>query len=155
MSQYRIDHSQARQHQGTPHADLDLVFGHAQDGVASDLGAGSRGSRNRNMWCGIQREWSAGTEDLQIILQLAAVGKHCRNDFAGIENAAAANADYEVAFGSTGRLHCRGCNSCGRLAGHVECHMVDSVFVESLKERRSPFGGTARDNESTFAHIAG
>ena len=86
---------------------------------------------------------------------VAFVGEHCGNNFACVENAAAADADNQVASGFTGRLHRCGCDGCSRLAGNIERYVIGALFVTEFEKRYSPFDGAACDDKGTFAHLAG
>jgi len=72
------------------------MFGRADDGVASDFGAGaSRGGH------GEERQWrlfegTRLTDDFQVIKRLAGIGRNGCDGFGGIDGTAAAEADDEV-----------------------------------------------------------
>ena len=92
-----IDQRGARQHEGAAQARLDPVLGRGQHRVLGDLRAGARGRRDRDERERAPGERLAAADDLQIVERIAAVREQRGNRLAGVERAAAAERDHEVA----------------------------------------------------------
>ena len=92
-----IDQGHLRQHQRTAKARLDAVLGRTENGVAGDLGAGARRSRNRDERQGRNRERLRTPDHFEVVQHFAGIRGERRDRLSGIDGAAAAEPDHDIA----------------------------------------------------------
>lgn len=96
--QDRIDEGDAWEESGMAEADLDLMFGGIEDGVAGDFGTGTGGGGDGDDGERRMLEGTAATDDLEIFEGIAGVGGEGGDGFGGVDDGAAADGDDD--FGS-------------------------------------------------------
>ena len=127
--QVRIDDRHARQHERAAQARLDPVLGRREHGVLRHLGAGAGGGRDRDQRQRRARERLSAADHLQVVERVTAVRGQRGDRLRGVERAAAAEADHQIAARRARRRRARARRVDGRLA-------VDGENASS--ERRPP-----------------
>ena len=152
--QLRIHHREARQHQRAPQADLDLVLGGSQHGVARNFrpGAGRRGDGDEGD--GRMTERLALANHLQVIAQLAAVGQKRRNGFSCVDGAPSAESNHQVALFPAGKFHTLANRGQRRvLPWTAKLSAADSLHFQCLDQQGGTFRRATRDQERSPAHL--
>jgi hypothetical protein len=103
VREFRIHERYLGQNQRTAQADFEFVLGRGQHGVACYFRACARRRGNRDERRGKLGQSAASTDDFKVIEQLAVVGQHGSDGFGGINRAAAAKGDDEVALRGASR----------------------------------------------------
>ena len=81
---------------------LTRCVGTGEDGVASDFAAGTGGSGNGDAGGGWVGERASGADDFEVVQRVAGVGEKGGDGLGGIERAAAAEGDDEIAIAGGG-----------------------------------------------------
>src|ERR1035437_5895077 len=150
VGEFGIDHGQARQHRRAAQAGFDTVFGAGEHGIAGDFAARAGGGGDGDARGGGDGERPAQADHFEIIQRVAGIGEQGGDGFAGVERAAAAEGDDEIAIARGGADEVeRG------LAGDDE---EDGRYVggfEGLAEWGGAVGRRSGDEEGAAAHGCG
>jgi hypothetical protein len=92
-----VDDRQPRQHVRATQAGLGAVLGRCQNGIASDLRAGTGGGGDGDEGRGWAGEGFRLPHNLQVVERIAAIAQEGCDGFAGIDSAAAAQRDDQIA----------------------------------------------------------
>ncbi len=153
--EFRVNERDARKHEGTAEADLEAVFGRGKDGVAGDFGAGARGGGDGDERGGGFGERPAAANDLEMVEQVAAVGEHGGDGLAGVERAAAAEGDDEIAMFARSQRDAVPDGLNLRLAGGREDDAVHALFTQQREQRPGAEGVASDDDERAPAESGG
>ena len=153
--QFRVDDGDAGQHQRTAEADLEAVFGRSKDGVAGDFGAGAGGGGNGNEWRGRFCKRLAAADDFKMIKNIAVVGEQSGDGLAGVDGAATAKGDDQVATFAHGQSKTVPDGLNFRLASRREYDAVHAVFAQEFKQWSSAKRVASSYDQRTPAEFGG
>ncbi len=155
VRQFRVHDGDSRQHERTAEADLDAMLGRRKNGVAGDFRAGAGGGGNGNERRGRFCERPAAPDDLKIIEKFAAVGKQGGNGLAGVNGAAAAEGDDEVAAFTRCQCQTVANGLDFRLAACGEDDGVHLLFAQKFEQRLGAKRVMSGDDQSAPAKFGG
>ena len=137
-----IDQGNARQQERAAQAHLDALLGRGQDGIAGHFGARAGGGRDGDKGHGRPGQRLAAADDLEVIQRLALVGQQRGDRFAGVDGAAAAETDDEIAALATGQLAAKPDGLGGRLAASPQMSRSQHGALPGrpAADRRRPAG---------------
>ena len=81
---------------------LTRCAGTGEDGIAGDFAAGAGGGGDGDAGCGGVGERTAVADDFEVVQRVAGIGEQGGDRFGGIERAAAAEGDDEIAIARGG-----------------------------------------------------
>ena len=93
----RVNHGQSREKKQASQTGLHRVLGHAQHGVSGGLGSCARRGGHGDHGHAGTVEWPPSSDDFQVVQHLSGVREHRRHGLPGIDHAAAADGDHQVA----------------------------------------------------------
>ena len=155
VSQLRVNDRDFRQHERAAQAHFDPVLRRGEHGVAGDFGTGARSRRDRNKRRGRFGQRFAAADHFQVVEQLARVGEHRGNGFAGVQRAAAAEADDQAAVLLLGQRDALLHGLKLRFAGNREGDGAEPVLAQQSEQRLSPPGVGARDHQGAGRKLPG
>jgi hypothetical protein len=153
--QLRVNHCDARKHERTAKADLETVFGRSEYGVSRDFGAGAGGGGNGDERSGWFCERPAAADDFKMIKNIAAVGKQGGDGLAGVNGAAAAEGDDEVAMFACGEDEAVLNGLDFRFAVCRKDDGIHAMFAQKFKQGAGAKGVASSDDERAAAEFGG
>jgi hypothetical protein len=153
--QFRINDSNAREYERTAEADFEAVFGRSKDGVAGDFGTGAGGGGNGNERRGRFCKRLATTDDFKVIEKFAAIGKQGGDSLAGVDGAATAKGNYEVATFARGRCETVADGLNFRLASHWKDDVIHAMLAQKFEQRSGAKGVASSDDQGAPAEFGG
>ena len=134
---------------------FDAVLGRSQHGVARDFrtraGGGGDGDEGRRS---LPQRLPAA-DHLQVVERVAGVGQHGGQRLAGVDGAAAAHGDHQVAALRARVFVSAADHFDGRLAGHRQRQAGDPGGFQAGHERHREFRRHARHHQRAAAHGGG
>jgi hypothetical protein len=153
--QFRVDDGDAGQHERTAEADLEAVFGRSKDGIAGDFRTGASGGGNGNKRRGGFCKRLAATDDFKMIKNIAAVGEQGGDGLAGIDGAATAKSDDQIATFSHGQGEAVPDGLNFRLASRREDDAINGVFAQEFEQRSGAKRAASGDDQRATAEFGG
>jgi hypothetical protein len=130
-------------------------LGDVEHGVAGHLGARARRGGDGDERHAGREQRLTPAHQLQVIQDLSRVGEQARHGLPGVDHAAPALGDHQVAAlaaGDTGGLvHQMG----GGFPAHVEDHRAHAGVTQPLRQRLAPAVGAPQDHEGPTAEVPG
>lgn len=148
-----VDERNAREHERAAEAHLETMFGRGEDRIARDLGTGAGRGGNGDKGRGRSRKRAAATDDFDVIEQVAVVGQHGGDGFAGVDGAAAAEANHQIAGFFAGKVCAVADGVEFGFAGDAEDGGGEAMFVQEREQRLGAAAIAAGRNESVASEI--
>ena len=138
QGQFRIHHSQIRQHQRAAQADLDAFFRYADHRIAGDLRSGTCGGWDGDAGCGRVFEGFPLTDHFEIPEDLSRVGQKSRHRLGRVQHAAAAKTDHAFGVHFPGSLEGGGHRMEGRFPLHAIGDPQKVLFFQQVQQPSRP-----------------
>ncbi len=152
---FRIDDRQIGNHQRMADADFNAMLRRREYGVFRHFGTGSGGGRNRDARRGPHGQRLSFADDFEIVKRIAGIRQQRGRRFGQVDNAAAAEADHQIALRRTGAFNGFQRVSDRRLAADCKKFRADIFFFQRGEQRAGAFRIPSGDNQRAPAESCG